>query len=167
MRSSTVKYTSSNSYRQQSIMDSVADFIERVPSTTGQQKLLSHYERQRQVISDTSRYYPDVRNKGWQLGCGGCFSTVERFELYNRKRNRQYCQCADCAFSMASLCRYFEEGTREAVAVKKMGKEYRDIYCDLLGNESFALSLTKEIPRVIKWIDQGSCGPRTDCIVLE
>lgn len=81
--------------------------------------------------------------------------------------NQQYCQCADYAFSMASLCRYYEEGSRKAVAVKKMGKEYRDIYYDLLGNESFALSLTKEIPRVIKWIDQGSCGPRTDCIVLE
>ena len=42
--------------------------------------VLAAYQRVMQAVTNTNRYLPDMKHKGWKLGQGGCFTTVERFE---------------------------------------------------------------------------------------
>ena len=49
-------------------------------SARRQERLLAEYQDVMQVVSKTSRFLPDMRQKGWRLGMGGCFTTVERCE---------------------------------------------------------------------------------------
>lgn len=54
-------------------------------SARKQKSLNSEYQRVMQAVSKTSRYSPEMKLKGWRLGKGGCFTTVERCEHWTRK----------------------------------------------------------------------------------
>ncbi|KAL3140338.1 hypothetical protein ABBQ38_004602 [Trebouxia sp. C0009 RCD-2024] len=112
------------------------------PSPNWPSRLLSYYQNKLQVVTNTSRYLPDVQHPGWRLGKGGCFTTVER---------------------------YYEEGTNKMFAMKKMPKKYRKTYDDLLGKELSALCVAQavEVPRVIRVIGRSRCRPDNDCLILE
>ena len=62
--------------------------------------------------------------------------------------------------------RFYEQGTRTAVAVKKMPKDWRKTHDNMLWKEALALKAACGVPRVVKFFGS-AYAPRMECLVLE
>ena len=71
--------------------------------------------------------------------------------------------------SLHDDCRCYREDTRALVAIKSMPSEHTDAYKHLFCNEVEALLAVGrcQVPRVIKYIDQGHSAKGEKCLILQ